>query len=1096
MKDQIRKYYSIRLLILLLTSLLVTANSFAQDWSKKGYFYSGDVDFALDVNDGDVVALANQAIYRKSNSSNSWQKIIDVKKAKFGTEGNGKILYLDKTSSRLFAGFTLGSGLYLSGDKGQSWSRVDSFVNKSVTSICSSESGIIFVGTIEAGLYMSKDSGSSWSKISNSKINDVKYSELYQTLFIALDRDIACTYDFGKVWYSREIAPQGLNSVTALSIDPASGMIIACNKGYGTGIYKSTDNGSSWSKIISDITSSSISFYNNKFLISCAYSGLYEYDRTTSPKKISPAFLGVTSSAVTSSQDLLVSSLGMGLLKISNSLPQEKKTDITNWSIIGVYQYGNSRGMVKDAGGNFFWATSRGLCYYDVQSGRLSVNNFFNLDVYKVIQKNNTLYASVQSSDSPSAGIYSSSDGGTSWTQIVSRCQGLFSYPWDILALNDGTLYYYNYIPTNGNTAGIYKYANGSNSLVFDKTTQVTKLVYDDKNSALYYASTGLWKSTNGGVVWLPLTNSISASLAVYDIQIDNATDRIFIATNLGVYYSNLNTIAWNKISGDYTSKLFVSGNNVLYPKSSQLYVSFNTDGNWKSATAGLNTGVVQLYPDNGKLYVLASDDLYEYHSQQITGNPLPASPLNGSHDQPTDISLQWTSPNNSELYSIKLSNDSSFSSSIIDSITTGTQVQASKLSNLTRYFWKVKALNLLDQGLSSEVFNFTTVIASPEGPVLSYPIKSATNQPLALTLKWSTAKRAETYTLQLASDAAFNNLIINDTALTDSNKLLTGLKNSTTYYWRVCAKNVGGTSAWSDLWSFTTIVSAPAVPVQVFPIDKSIKQPVSLRLNWNISQNAETYRLQLSEDSLFTIKIVDDSTLSVTAKDITGLKSGMKYFWRVQSRNIAGQSDYSTYWSFITLLPTPADLIASAFGLNKVKLTWTNKSDNVGGFILEKTLGNSNSFALVDTIKNNTTSYIDTTVALSTTYKYRIKAFSRFASSEYTNEVSVTTLTGVDDLRSIPIGYSVMQNYPNPFNPVTVIKYGLPVESSVRIVVYNSLGEAVRELTNSVKPSGYHNLSFDASGISSGIYYYSIEARAIDGSKEYREIKKMAVIK
>ncbi|MGE5621017.1 MAG: phosphodiester glycosidase family protein [archaeon] len=96
----------------------------------------------------------------------------------------------------------------------------------------------------------------------------------------------------------------------------------------------------------------------------------------------------------------------------------------------------------------------------------------------------------------------------------------------------------------------------------------------------------------------------------------------------------------------------------------------------------------------------------------------------------------------------------------------------------------------------------------------------------------------------------------------------------------------------------------------------------------------------------------------------------------------------------------------------------------------------------------------------------------------------------------TLPDGYELMQNYPNPFNPNTTIKYGLPKESKVKITIYNSIGKVVSVLDNSVQNAGYHDKIFNAGSIASGIYFYKIEAVATDGSREYREIKKMLLLK
>ena len=94
------------------------------------------------------------------------------------------------------------------------------------------------------------------------------------------------------------------------------------------------------------------------------------------------------------------------------------------------------------------------------------------------------------------------------------------------------------------------------------------------------------------------------------------------------------------------------------------------------------------------------------------------------------------------------------------------------------------------------------------------------------------------------------------------------------------------------------------------------------------------------------------------------------------------------------------------------------------------------------------------------------------------------------------PVQYNLFQNYPNPFNPSTLIKYSLPFESNVRIIVYNSIGQVVKELVSEVQHSGLHELSFSASSLSSGIYFYSVFANSTDGKQNFANTKKMILLK
>jgi hypothetical protein len=80
-------------------------------------------------------------------------------------------------------------------------------------------------------------------------------------------------------------------------------------------------------------------------------------------------------------------------------------------------------------------------------------------------------------------------------------------------------------------------------------------------------------------------------------------------------------------------------------------------------------------------------------------------------------------------------------------------------------------------------------------------------------------------------------------------------------------------------------------------------------------------------------------------------------------------------------------------------------------------------------------------------------------------------------DHNSIPNGYVLEQNYPNPFNPSTTIKFGLPESSNVSLKIFNSLGEEVAVLVNENLGAGTYTYRFNASGLPSGIYIYTLQS-------------------
>lgn len=110
---------------------------------------------------------------------------------------------------------------------------------------------------------------------------------------------------------------------------------------------------------------------------------------------------------------------------------------------------------------------------------------------------------------------------------------------------------------------------------------------------------------------------------------------------------------------------------------------------------------------------------------------------------------------------------------------------------------------------------------------------------------------------------------------------------------------------------------------------------------------------------------------------------------------------------------------------------------------------------------------------------------------------LSNTPLTTVEnETAGLPVRFNLQQNFPNPFNPATTIRYDLPVESRVRIGVYNALGEMVAELVNKDVPAGAHTAVFSKGSLASGVYFYKIEALPKKGGNMFSSVKKMIMLK
>ena len=107
-------------------------------------------------------------------------------------------------------------------------------------------------------------------------------------------------------------------------------------------------------------------------------------------------------------------------------------------------------------------------------------------------------------------------------------------------------------------------------------------------------------------------------------------------------------------------------------------------------------------------------------------------------------------------------------------------------------------------------------------------------------------------------------------------------------------------------------------------------------------------------------------------------------------------------------------------------------------------------------------------------------------------NQATTMTLT---KRAIIPQVYTLHQNYPNPFNPITTLRYDLPEQANVNIIIYDMLGRQVKTLINQTQDAGFKSVIWDATNdygkpVSAGVYLYQIRAG------EFVQTKKMVLLK
>ncbi len=247
------------------------------------------------------------------------------------------------------------------------------------------------------------------------------------------------------------------------------------------------------------------------------------------------------------------------------------------------------------------------------------------------------------------------------------------------------------------------------------------------------------------------------------------------------------------------------------------------------------------------------------------------------------------------------------------------------------------------------------------------------------------------------------------------------------------------------------------------------------------------------------------NSTMSLEAfafiVSSTGYFSDVTTPGDVTGGNLGNNPDFSTLsgspYHSSPDVPLPVELTSfnAALQNGKVLLTWETATEiNNQRFEIERKADNQNwitaGFKNGHENSSNTNKYNftdDISDLSASKLSYRLKQIDFNGNYSYSNVINVEN--------SVPDNFALYQNYPNPFNPSTIIKYQIPKENFVSLKIYNSLGQVVANPVNGMVNAGVHQLNFNTSSLSSGIYYYVLKVGQLDNS-EFVKTAKMMLIK
>lgn len=274
-------------------------------------------------------------------------------------------------------------------------------------------------------------------------------------------------------------------------------------------------------------------------------------------------------------------------------------------------------------------------------------------------------------------------------------------------------------------------------------------------------------------------------------------------------------------------------------------------------------------------------------------------------------LEFEWQSSPNAEAYQFQLAMDSLFANTIVDSTVTDSNIviPVAGLNN-DFHWWRVRASNSIGSGLFSRKNRFVYFgppTNPPATPTLISPTDRAEDQPTTLTLSWNASENATSYHLQVSTSADFSTTVVDESGLTTTSREVGPLTNNTVYYWRVSAQNSVGSSPFSGIWSFTTIVQLPSQVILISPTNDIVIETDSVQFSWQRSQPAvDRYWFEIATDASMANAVIDSTLMAAdTVKVVRELLNMQTYWWRVRAGNAAGWGLFSEQRRFDVDIPT-----------------------------------------------------------------------------------------------------------------------------------------------------------------------------------------------
>ncbi len=713
------------------------------------------------------------------------------------------------------------------------WQQTNGPFGGDVRALAINANGDIFAGTYGSGVFRSTDNGENWipsnAGLAIPTVLSLAVNQSTGDLFAGTGFFFFNMWSNGAIFHSTDngtswtkVIELNDTAVSSLAINSQGNIFAGTN---GKGVFRSTNNGASWDSVNAGLTKQAFRKINALAI-----------RRVTGE-----VFVGTDSS---------------GLFRLPpNSSTWERVT-------IGLRPDENIRSLAIKDDGHVFAGTQHPAGFGFLLGGRIfrsadgitwnqASNGLAGREIVALaVNSQGDIFAGTESVFSSAIGrIFRSTDNGDNWTEPDPslRNPGVLS-----LAVNSSDQVFAGTIGS-----GVLRSINKGESWQAANNGLVRApipAVAINSNGQIFAGSSGagIFRSTNAAGSWEPINSGLgNFQLSALGI---NSNNQIFAGTAYGgVFLSDNNGDSWQARNSGVTGPgvfslairsngdVFAGTGNALTAKSGGVFRSTNQGQNW-TRLLNLPDNLVLALAINMNGQILAGTNgagIFRASEQDTIWNPVNTGLANGDVRalainpatgdvfagtsggvfRSTDHGDTWTEANtgltNKDIRTLAMA-----SNGVVWAGTWGGGIFYSSDGGNN---WKelnrgLTNLHVMSLAIDSRGFVFAgtdgggvfrsvdSTVVLPATPTLASPADGAVNQPPTLTLRWNAAAAAETYRLQVATTSDFTNPVVDDSTITATSWQVGPLAFNTTYHWRVNAKNVQGTSAWSEIRRFTTV--------------------------------------------------------------------------------------------------------------------------------------------------------------------------------------------------------------------------------------------------------------------------------------------------